>query len=100
MVVFLLKIQLYHTLAQFLVTLAQKNTTNYKKFEKSVLKKKSQQYQTLAQSLLDPRWFGIFGQNPCMKFTLVASHLDRVYNSSTAEGVSCISTSLFDLIST
>ena len=55
MVVFLLKIQLYHTLAQFLVTLAQKNTTNYKKFEKSVLTKKSQPYQTLAQSLLDPR---------------------------------------------
>ena len=39
MVVFLLKIQLYHTLAQFLVTLAQKNTTNYKKFEKKCFEK-------------------------------------------------------------
>ena len=66
-------------------TLTTKKTTKYRKFAKSVLRKKSQSYQTLAQSLLDPRWFGIFGQNPHWKFTLVASHLDRVCQDTPTE---------------
>ena len=79
---FLLKIQFYQTPAQFLVTLAQKTRRSTENLKKSVLRKKSQSYQTLAQNLLDPRWFRILGQNPRWKFTLVASHLDRVWRRS------------------
>ena len=35
---------------------SSKNTTKYRKYEKSVLRKKGQSYQTFAQCLLDPEY--------------------------------------------